>query len=274
MHFKNDKPKYVITGDNTQNLLLFTETAKVFKIPIHKIGFSDKRSNGIDVKLLLKNCTSNINAVIYEPVLESFMNKVSKYFIVTLSNNGFIKKMDIDDFLSANTSGLMYAKLDDGDFIKDIMVINHKSDVIVYTDSKALRFSMDEVPYLKRSTKGNKAINSNDPIMGVSVVTNDVTDVVVVTKKGYVNRIPIVGLPKSTRAKAPGRVIKLGKGDYIIGLYGLNAKDTLNVFTTEGKIDIPVSEVPIGSTVSPGTKMIKTRGEEILYSHYQKATTM
>ena len=269
--FKNDKPKYVITGDNTQNLLLFTETAKVFKIPIHKIGFSDKRSNGIDVKLLLKNCTSNINAVIYEPVLESFMNKVSKYFIVTLSNNGFIKKMDIDDFLSANASGLMYAKLDDGDFIKDIMVINHKSDVIVYTANKALRFSMDEVPYLKRSTKGNKAINSDDPIMGVSVVTNDVTDVVVVTKKGYVNRIPIVGLPRSNRAKAPGRVIKLGKGDYIIGLYGLNAKDTVNVFTTEGKIDIPVGEVPVGSTVSPGTKMIKTRSEEILYSHYQKA---
>ena len=268
--FKNDKPKYIIKGDNTQNLIIFTEMAKVFKIPIHKIGFSDKRSNGIDIKLLLKNCTSNINAIMYEPVLESFMNKISKYFIVTLTNNGYIKKMDIDDFLSANSSGLVYAKLDEDDFIKDIMIINHKSDVIVYTANKALRFSMDEVPYLKRSTKGNKALGNDESIMGVSVVTNDVTDVVVVSKKGYVNRIPVVGLPRSTRAKAPGRVIKLGKGDYIIGLYGLNANDIVNVFTTEGRIDINVADVPVGSTVSPGTKMIKTRGEEILYSYYQK----
>lgn len=269
--FKNDKPKYIITGENTENLIIFNEMARVFKLPIHKIAFSDKRSNGIDIRLLLKNCTSNINAIMYEPVLKSFSEKVSKYFIVTLSANGYIKKMDIDDFLSANNSGLIYAKLDDGDYIKDIMIINHKSDVIVYTANKALRFSMEEVPYLNRSTKGNKAISGDDPVMGVSVVLNDTTDVVVVTKKGYINRIPIIGLQQSNRAKAPNRVIKLSKGDSIIGLYGLNVLDILTVTTAEsGTMNINVSDLAVGSTVSTGTKMISTRGDEILYCYYQK----
>lgn len=268
--FKNDKPKYVIRGENTESLLIFNEMAKVFKIPIHKIGFSDKRSNGIDIRFLLKNCTSNINAVMYEPVLRKFMDKITKYYMVTLSAEGFIKKMDIDDFLSANTSGLMYAKLDHGDYIKDIMIIGDQSDVIVYTQAKALRFSMEEVPYLKRSTKGNKAIGGVDPVMGLSVVLADTTDIVIVTKKGYVNRIPVIAFQKSSRAKAPGKVIKLGKGDYIMGLYGLNVNDTINVTTTESKYDIVVSDIPQGSSVSTGSKMIRTRGEEILYCYYQR----
>lgn len=269
--FKNDKPKFIITGENIENLIIFNEMARVFKLPIHKISFSDKRSNGIDIRLLLKNCTSSINAIMYEPVLKSFMDKVSKFFIVTLSANGYIKKMDIDDFLSANNSGLIYAKLDEGDYIKDIMIINHKSDVIVYTASKALRFSMEEVPYLNRSTKGNKAIGGDDPVMGVSVVLSDTTDVVIVTKKGYINRIPIVGLQQSSRAKSPSRVIKLGKGDSIIGLYGLNVLDTLTVTTAEsGTMNINVADLPVGSTVSPGTKMISTRGDEILYCYFNK----
>ena len=269
--FKNDKPKYIIKGENTQNLLIFNELGKVFKLPIHKIGFSDKRSNGIDIRLLLKNCTSNINAIMYEPVLKSFMDKVSKYYIVTLTNNGFIKKMDIDDFLSANASGLIYAKLDDGDFIKDIMVINHKSDIVVYSTSKALRFSMEEVPYLKRSTKGNRVMNINEPILGLSVILNDTTDVVVVTKKGYINRIPIIGVPQESRTKRPRNVIKLGKGDYIVGMYGLNEADFIDITTSEQKISLPVASIPVGSSVSSGEKMIKTRGEEILYAYYHKA---
>lgn len=269
--FKGDKPKFIINGENTENLLIFNEMAKVFKIPIHKIGFSDKKSNGIDIRFILKNCTSNINAVMYEPVLREFMNKVSKFFIVTLSAYGYIKKMDIDDFLSANTSGLMYAKLDQGDYIKDIMIINHKSDVIVYTDTKALRFPMNEVPHLQRSTKGNKAVGGVSPAKGISVVLSDTTDIVVVTKKGYINRIPTVAFPSSTRAKDPTRVIKLSKGDYIVSLFGLNIKDTIMVTTTEQRIDLNIADIPVGSSVSSGTKMIKTKSEEILYCYFQKA---
>lgn len=267
---KNDRARFIICGENSQNLIIFTTLGQVFKLPIHKIGFSDKRSNGIDVRFLLKNCTSNINAVIYEPVLRNFMDKMSKYYIVTLSNNGYIKKMDIDDFLSANNSGLIYAKLDAGDFIKDIMIINHASDVIVYTQNKALRFSMDEVPYLKRSTKGNKTVSDNETVMGLSVVLSETTDVVVVTKKGYINRIPAVGVPRSSRLKAPAKIIKLGKGDSILAIYGLAVTDVLEVVTTMNRFDIPVSEIPVGSSIGPGTKMIKTRGEEIVYAYFHQ----
>lgn len=260
--FKNDAPKFIVPGDNAENLVIFNEMGKCFKLPIHKIPFSDKRSNGIDVRLLVKNCTSNINAVMYEPILKDFINKLHKYYIVTLTRNGYIKKMDIDDFLSANASGLIYAKLDDGDYVKDVMIISESSDVVVYSTNKASRFSMNVVPYLKRATRGNKTLP--ETVDGLSIIKNDTTDIVVVTKKGFINRFTPVALLSSDRTSKASKVIKLSKGDEILSVFGLSNIDTLVINAASGRVTIPVDNIPVGSSVGGGTKMIPNKGDVII----------
>lgn len=259
---KNDAVKFILKGDNAENIIIFNEMGKVFKFPIHKIPFSDRRSNGVDIRLLLKNCTSNINAVIYEPTLKGFIDKMRKYYIVTLSRNGYIKKMDLDDFISANNSGLVYAKLDEDDYIKDVMIIRSDSDVVVYSTNKAVRFSMESVPYLKRATKGNKTLST--VVDGLSIIKNDTTDIIVVTKKGYINRFDPLGLSKSDRTSRASKVIKLTKGDEILSVLGLNNKDVLIVNSTSGKTNISINDIPTGSSISPGTKMIPNKGDTII----------
>ena len=84
---------------------------KVFRLPVHKIAFTDKNSPGLDIRLILKKLTSNIISVMYLPILEHLQNKGSKYFVVTVTKNGLIKRMDIDDVLNATPSGIIYSKL-------------------------------------------------------------------------------------------------------------------------------------------------------------------
>lgn len=259
---KNDSVKFILKGDNAENIIIFNDMGKVFKYPIHKIPFSDKRSNGIDIRLLLKNCTSNINAVMYEPTLKAFIDKLHKYYLVTLTRGGYIKKMDLDDFLSANNSGLIYAKLDEGDFIQDVMIINEASDVVVYSTNKAIRFPMAAVPYLKRATRGNKTMSTE--VDGLSIIKNDTTDIIVVTKKGYINRFTPVALNPADRTSAPSKVIKLSKGDEILSVFGLSNNDMLVVNSTSGRVEINVNDIPIGSSVGTGTKMIPNKGDTIV----------
>jgi DNA gyrase/topoisomerase IV subunit A len=242
---------------------------KVFKLPISKIPFSDKRSSGIDIRLLLKNCTSNINFVIYEPTLAEFNRQINKYYLVTLTRAGFIKKMDLEDFFSANTSGLVYAKLDDGDYIKDVMVIRHGVDVVVYSKNKAIRLSMDAVPYLKRATKGNKTLPEEAD--GVSIIKDDTTDIIVVTKRGHINRFSVVALERSDRSGRAKKVIKLNKGDEIVAVYGLNVDDTLLVNTTSAQLSFPVNTIPAGSSVGVGTKLIQSRDSIVSCSFIYKS---
>lgn len=259
---KNDNVKFILKGDNAENILIFTDTGKVFKYPIHKVPFADRRSNGVDIRLLIKNCTSNINAVMYEPVIKEFIGKMRKYYIVTLSNAGYIKKMDMEDFLSANMSGLIYAKVDTDDYIKDVMIISDSSDVVVYSTNKAIRFSMTAVPYLKRATRGNKTMSTD--VDGLSIIKSDTTDIIVVTKKGYINRFIPAALAPADRTSAPSKVIKLTKGDEIVSVIGLHSNDTLVVNTTSGPVEILVDNIPVGSSIGGGTKMISNKTDTIV----------
>lgn len=253
-----DTAKYAIKGDNTENLIVFDEQGKVFKIPIHKIPFTDRRSNGTDIRMLNKNMTSNINSIMYEPDVKTFAEKQLKYFIVVVTKAGLIKKMDIEDILGATLSGIAYIKLDQGDTVADVKIISSKSDVVVYSDTKALRLKIDDIPHLKRSTKGSRSMNA-DVIDGISIITKDTTDIVVITEQGKVNRFSQVAMAPMLRGRKGSNVIKLTGSDKIHSIYGLHLNDSVMVTTEKERIQINVSEIPEGSSISGGAKMINIK---------------
>lgn len=255
---KGDSPKCVTVGDNSKDLLLFDDMGKVFRLPIHKIAFTDKNSPGIDIRMILKKLTANIISVIYLPIVEELANKTSKYFIVTVTKQGLIKKMDLDDMLSATPSGIIYSKLNKGDNVADIVIANHKSDIIIYTSTKALRISIDSIPYLKRSTLGNIGIKTQEMVDGISVVTADTRDVVIVTAKGRFNRITQSALERSERNRAGSKVIKLAKGDMIKNIFTCNGNNTIRAVHIDGTVTlIKIDDIPMGSSISAGEKLTK-----------------
>ena len=255
--YRGDNPKYVIIADNSKDLLLFDQMGKVFRLPVHKIPFTDKSSQGTDIRLIVKTLTSNIISMMYVPIIEMFANKKSKYYLAMVTTKGLIKRIDLNDIVNATPSGIIYTKLNKGDSVKDVIIVNHKSDIVVYTRSKALRMPVESTPYLKRSTLGNTAMKTTEDIDGMSVVTSETTDIVVVTDKGKFNRFSISGLPVSDRNRAGGKVIKLAKGDYIHNIFSCNPSYVLRVIRPDEVLEINVSDIPVGSSVSAGTKMCK-----------------
>jgi DNA gyrase subunit A len=257
--FKGDQPKCVIVGDNSKDILLFDQMGKVFRLQINKIPFTDKHSPGLDIRMILKKLTSNIISMMYLPIIEELNNKTSPYFMVTVSKQRLIKRIDLGDIINTTPSGIIYSKLNAGDMVCDILIAGMKSDIIVYTKSKALRIPLAEVPYQKRSTLGNLVMKTNDTIDGISVITSATKDVVVITANGRFNRINQSALPRSQRNKAGSRVIKLGKGDYIMNIFSCHGDDkVLRVIRPDEVVMINVNDIPEGSSVSTGAKLCKS----------------
>ena len=107
-------------------------------------------------------------------------------------------------------------------------------------------------------------LKDGENVDGLSVITPDTTDIVVLTESGMINRFDVVALPSLGRAKSGSKVIKLNKTDKIKCIYGVNNKDTLRIITKNGKTEIKVSDIPTGSSISQGTKMIPMKGDVIL----------
>lgn len=263
-NIKGDMVKAIMNVDNTKNVLLFDELGKVFKLPIHKIPVGDRSTNPLDIRTILKNCTSNINTVIYEPILEK-VSRLKAYHYLVVMTNRTIKKLDIADFLAVSPSGLKYTNLNDGDKVVSVEIIADGFDILTYSNNKALRFNIAEVPLQKRINAGMKIMDTTDAVEGLSVLSPNVSHIVVITEKGKVNKINVLALPLSNRAKAGSKVIKLSKGDYIRDIHGMNENDVLVVTTKEGVSELRLQDIPEGSSISTGKQMIKVlNGDSII----------
>lgn len=270
-NLRGDSVKQILKVDNTENILIFDEQGKVFRLPVHKLPLTDKASTGVDIRMVVKGLTSNINTVIYEPIIKDITDKVHKHFMVMITEKGLIKKLDLQDFLNVPPSGILYIKLDSGDRVVGVIIAGDNSELLISSGRKVLRMSMREVPHLKRNTKGNRSMNTADPIDGLSIIGSDATDIVVVTDSGKINRFDSLALPCMPRGRAGSSVIKLGK-DSIKAVYGCKSNDIIHITTMNNIYDINVSDIKNGSSISSGEKMIPIKGDAILRCDLYKKT--
>lgn len=273
--FRNDTLRTSVNIDNTDSILIFDEMGKVYKLPVHKIPFTDKNANGIDIRFLIKSLTTNINTVIPESVFKNLSGvgrHNNKHYLVTLTNTGLIKRMDLDDFVAVPPSGILYAKLDKGDFIKDIVIAHSSFNLIVYSDRKAVIIPVNDVPYLKRNTKGSRSMANVDYVDGLCVIHNGCTDIVAITESGKANRINIIqGLPNTGKGKSGCNLIKLGSNDRIVGVVTGNVSDIIHIKCVDSDMTLQIANLKIGSSISSGDKVITTRGNKILHCWVERA---
>lgn len=252
---RGDNPKFILKVDNQENLLLFDNKGKVFKLPVSKIQITDKSSAGIDIRIICKNLTANIIAAYYEPTIQKFIKGSRKHFIVSVTKFNSIKCMDLDDFANVNTSGLTYTTLKDpADEVVGLAVLPLSFDVVIYSNQKALRTKLTEIPRIKRMSQGSLAMATDNPIEGLSVIYPDTRYILVVTNKGRINKFSINALTPHKRNTGGINVIKLDKSDSIFAIHGVNDSDVLRAVTSNGVIDVPVADIKERSTVAVGDK--------------------
>lgn len=270
---RGDNIKSVITLDNTDNLIIFDSAGKVYKLSVSKIPFTDKNTNGIDIRFMVKTLTANICSVIPEGYIKRFVdgdrnNIKAKHFLITVTKAGLIKRMDLEDFIVVPPSGLVYAKVDPDDTMTDIIIAHSSFDIIVYSDKKAARMNVLDIPYLKRNTKGSRAMLSNQPIDGMTVIDKRGTALAVVTEAGYINRLDLSVVPNNGKGKGGFKVIDLAKTDRISSIFVVGDNHVLTVKTANREtLVIPVLDIPASSSISKGTKCAMVRGDKVLHSY-------
>lgn len=263
--FKDDKPKYVLMVDNRDNLLLFSRLGKVYKLPVSKIPFSSKNTNGIDLRVIMKKytgdgiCTLTTERMIkdYDTFLKRNKQMCNVY---VLTAGGLFKRMEMDSLYDIPQSGLIYTRLNDGDAVTDIIFMSPGNQMLIYSRNKILRLRGIDAPLLGRATKGNIAMSSKRPIDGFTCITNPNGYVVAVSESGYVNKVPLSVIPLSNRSRAGNNIMVLKKNDNIRDIMICDADSKLVVHTMKKSYEIPISEIKDGSSISGGTKLIDSSG--------------
>jgi DNA gyrase subunit A len=261
---KGDNPISVVKIDNTSDVILITAQGRMFRFPVYKIPITEKNSSGIDIRILIKGISSAIVAMFDVKDIEKLDGLRRKYYAVIVTRNNCIKKLDLSDILIATQGGIIMTKLNPQDLVQDVKIVPNDIDIIIYSDRKALRCKMADIPNYKRNTVGVAAMKTDGAIDGISAIDPSDTDIVVLTDSGSVNKFSISGMSLGKRYQAGNSVIKLGKTEKIYAMYGVKDSYAIHVLTKNAKYDIPVSTIPRLSSISSGTKMIPMKGDLIV----------
>jgi DNA gyrase subunit A len=148
--------------------------------------------------------------------------------LITLTSAGLIKRSDLEGFKANRTTGLIAAKLNDGDFIVACELVDKsaakRTKIFVgMEDGKCAFFPVSEIPLLQRASKGSHAVSGScEPVVGMLVIVNGKgnpePDVVTVSSDGLAKRTPISEFRETKRLVKGHIAMKLREGVKLVGL--------------------------------------------------------
>jgi len=275
---------------NTHTQVLFFSTeGLVYRVKAWKIpeGSSISRGKSLFNILPLKNHQS-ISSIM--PYPDQNTNTKDMYIIFATSN-GKIRKNNLEDFSSINTSGKIAMKLDNNDKIVGVKICKDDQDIILSTNlGKCIRFESKKLRVFKgRSSKGIRGINlqQNDNIVSLSIISHDKVKkngkldknqkselkakekfILSITENGYGKRTKHNDYRVTNRGgKGIIGIVNSSRNGNVSSSFPVNEGDEILISTNKGRvIRTAVKEIRVAGRNTQGVRIIKLSGEEKVVS--------
>jgi DNA gyrase subunit A len=233
-------------------LLLFTSAGKVYEIGAHEMPKQDRIETGQQFSDLVSlDEDEQVQSVL------SMTSLTDHDYLTMVTKHGFVKRVRTSEFENILSTGIVAAKLEDSDEVRDVAWTEGDADLIVATENgQAIRFDEEEVRDMGRSARGIKSIelDDDDSVIGMVVVSDPSNaQLLSVTRNGYGKRTPIREYRKQTRY---GRgLIDIDTGDRngpLMAIERVEDSDSVGIITQNGQlIHTPVDDI---SSVGRNTK--------------------
>ena len=162
--------------------------------------------------------------------------------IVTVSHDGYIKRMPIDTYRKQGRGGMgvIGSEIKEGDFIKHLFVASTHDYLLIFTNrGRCYWLKVYDVPSLSRQSKGRSIANllnlGDQQIASIINVPNfedENIQLIMATKNGLVKKTNLTayGNPRTTGVIA----INLDPDDAVIGVVLTSGKDHIVLGTRDG----------------------------------------
>lgn len=262
---ENDFVKNLISTSTHDYLMFFTNTGKAYRTKAYEIPEAQRTAKGTPaVNFLNLMQRERITAVI--PIKDFEQEK----FLIAVTKNGTIKKMNIADFDTSRKAGLIAIKLKDGDELIGIKETTGTSNVIIVTrKGKCICFSEEDVRTMGRAAGGVRAITleKNDEVVAMELAEKN-EELLVVTRNGYGKRTKV----KEYKIQARGGKglltydkTKFNKTGELIGAMVVNEEDDVFLINSDGIIiRIKAGEVSRLGRTTQGVRIMRVQEESII----------
>ncbi|VEU78012.1 DNA gyrase subunit A [Mycoplasmopsis columbinasalis] len=245
------------------DLLLFTNTARVYRIRAHQIPELSRQSKGIP----FVNIVANLDAKNDEKIVS--MLPVSEYgeniYLFTVTKNGTIKKTALAEYERVNTNGKYAFNLVEGDeLIRAFLVRDDDLILIANNQDRVVKFNANDIRALGRTATGVRGIKlePNQKAITASAL-NEGEFILTVGAKGF-GKLSHESLFRLTNRGGKGVIGINSKlaGNLIFARF-VNLQDEILIITTQGlTVRTSLLQLSVVGRSSKGVKLINLKDND------------
>ncbi len=272
-----DVVKHFFSANTHDNLLFFTDSGKVFRIPAYEIPEGSRTAKGRGLLNFLE--LSSQEKVLSIIPLSKKTEEVDAKYLILVTKGGIVKKTALEQFKNIRRSGLIAISLKKGDLLKEVCKTTGKDEMILVTKKgKSIRFKEKEIRPMGRSAAGVKGISlkGGDELVGADVINLKVKTetkvkqyLLVVTDKGYGKRTILKEYRLQKRGGIGIKTLKLVPkiGTIVASRVLSNENQDLIVISQQGQtIRIPVNSVSKLGRATQGVRIKKLNEKDKIVS--------
>ncbi|MDE7385140.1 MAG: DNA gyrase subunit A [Anaeroplasmataceae bacterium] len=260
---ENDDVEFIIPTCTHNYLLFFTNKGRVYAIKGYFIPEASRTAKGLPlVNILTFQEDEKLAAITAVPNLE---DENSYLFFAT--KKGIVKRTRLSQFKNIRTNGIIAINLQENDELLQVSLTDGNRDIILgSSNGKAIHFKESEVRPIGRSAAGVKgiALAKKDYLVGMTIVTEEKNEVLIVTEKGYGKRSAAEEYRVQGRGgmgvKAFNVTAKNGK---LVALRSVNPDLDLIITTDKGVIiRMHIDKISLAGRNTQGVILIKLKDDQ------------
>ncbi|MCU0475858.1 MAG: DNA gyrase subunit A [Anaerolineae bacterium] len=183
----------VFSASSLDTILFFSTKGKVYSQKAYRIPETSRSAKGLLIHSFLPlDQDERITAVVN---IETFERpEGSSAYFVLCTRGGKIKRVDLEEFKTVRSNGLIAMVLGDDDVLGWAKYTDGQQEIIISTENgQSIRFREASVRVMGRAAGGVNAIRleDGDHVAGMDVICPEHTHVLVLTRYGYGKRTPL-----------------------------------------------------------------------------------
>lgn len=242
----------IISTNTIDNLMLFTNKGKMYKLLVDNIPEGTNAAKGVYINNLI-----NLEPQEKVIAISSFERNNDAKYVIFITKNGQFKKTSIDEYKSVKkTTGIIAIKLNEGDTIANVIFANEENFIIITEKGMSIRFESKDIAAIGRNAAGVKSIklNEDDKVLTGFPVADTTKYIAIIAENGLGKKIKIDEFPIQGRA---GKGVYVYKDANIRGAAAIKDEDNLLIIGKPNSICVSSEDLPILSRISIGNQMIK-----------------
>lgn len=263
--------EHLFTASTHNYLLLFTEQGRCFWMRAFEVPEGNRQSKGRAIQNLINIPSDDkVKAFINVKTLDD-EEYINNNYIIMCTKNGIIKKTTLEAYSRPRQSGINAITVRDGDTLLEALLTNGSNEIMLASrEGKVVRFNESTVRPMGRNASGVRGINlgeeKGNEVVGMIAIADPLTNVMVVSEKGYGKRSDIEEYRVTNRGGKGVKTINItDKTGNLIAIKDVTDKNDLMIINKSGIIiRLSVADLRVIGRATQGVRLINLKeGDEI-----------